>query len=60
MAVPPPIPVPPVTPRNMAQLIGPVVMVSAVAGVFYVLYTAGLMRYGFFPVIMLITYGVFR
>jgi len=39
-------------------LIGPVVMVSAVAGVFYVLYTAGLMRYGFFPVIMLITYGV--
>lgn len=58
VAVPPPIPVSPVTPRNIAQLVGPLVMVAAVAGVFYVLYTAGLMRYGFFPVIMLVTYGV--
>lgn len=58
VTVPQAIPVPRLEPRKSGQLIGPVVMVAAVAGVFYVLYSAGLMRYGVFPVIMLLTYGV--
>ncbi|WP_421843107.1 hypothetical protein [Mycobacterium sp.] len=58
VSVPTPIALPDTLPHNSFQLIGPLVMVAAMAGVSVVLYSAGLARYIFFPLIMLVTYGV--
>lgn len=57
MLVPTPIPVPEAVPRTAKEFVGPLIMVVAIGGVFYVLYASGLMRYTFFPVVMLVTYG---
>jgi DNA segregation ATPase FtsK/SpoIIIE-like protein len=56
-SVPAPVPVKRRVPKNIWQIIGVFIVLSALAGVFYVLYTAGLMRYSIFPIIMVISYA---
>lgn len=49
--------VPREVPRSMGQYILLFVIVGLIGGVMYVLYTSGLMRYSFMPIMMVFTYG---
>lgn len=58
VSVPAPVAVKRRVPKNMWQIIGVFIMLFGLGGVMYVLYTAGMLRYGVFPLLMVVTYGV--
>lgn len=49
--------VPRQVPRTMGQYILLVAIIALIGGVMFVLYTSGLMRYSFMPIMMVFTYG---
>lgn len=54
--VPPPPELPRPTPKNSLRIVGPLIMMVLLALVLGVMYTAGLMRFSIFPIMMVITY----
>lgn len=54
--IPPPAEIQRPTPKNALRIVGPLIMLAGLVAVMGVLYTAGLMRFSIFPIMMVVTY----